>query len=285
VTSQPGDGQPPKAEGQPGLWNGAGGRGWVALQNVLDQMYQQVEDLLVDTLRSETGGRVLDVGCGTGSTTVAAARRLGATGSCTGIDISEPMIAAARARAEGQGGSVTFIVGDAEAYPLERASFDAVISRFGVMFFADPVAAFRNLRGAARAGALLRLIVWRSADENPFMTMAERAAAPLLPDLPVRRPDEPGQFAFADRDRVGRILADSGWSAIDIQPIDVPCAMPESALVRYLTKLGPVGRVLQQATDELQARVVAAIRPAFEPYVHGAEVRFDAACWLIVARA
>jgi SAM-dependent methyltransferase len=255
------------------------------LQDVLDQMYQPVEDLLVDAIRSEATARVLDVGCGTGSTTVAAARRLGASGSGTGIDISEPMIAAARARAEGQGGSVTFIVGDAQAYPLERASFDAVISRFGVMFFADPVAAFRNLHGAASAGALLRLIVWRSADENPFMTAAERAAAPLLPDLPVRRPDEPGQFAFADRDRVRRILADSGWSKIDIQPIDVPCAMPESVLVPYLTQLGPVGRVLQQATDDVRARVVAAIRPAFDSYVHGAEVRFDAACWIVVARA
>src|SRR3982751_48183 len=138
VTSQPGDGQPPGPDGQPGLWNGAGGRGWVALQDVLDQMYQPVEDLLVDAIRSETADRVLDVGCGTGSTTVAAARRLGASGSYTGIDISEPMIASARARAEGQGGSVTFIVGDAQAYPFERASFDAVISRFGVMFFADP---------------------------------------------------------------------------------------------------------------------------------------------------
>ena len=285
MTSQPGDGQPPGPDGQPGLWNGAGGRGWVALQDVLDQMYQPVEDLLVDAIRSETADRVLDVGCGTGSTTVAAARRLGASGSSTGIDISEPMIASARARAEGQGGSVTFIVGDAQAYPFERASFDAVISRFGVMFFADPVAAFRNLRGAARAGALLRLIVWRSADENPFMTAAERAAAPLLPDLPVRRPDEPGQFAFADRDRVRRILADGGWSEIDIQPIDMPCAMPERVLVSYLTQLGPVGRVLQQATDDVRARVVAAIRPAFDPYVHGAEVRFDAACWMVLARA
>ncbi len=285
MTSQPGDGQPPRPDDQPALWNGAGGRGWVGLQDLLDQMYQPLEDLLVDAIRSETTRRVLDVGCGTGSTTVAVARRLGASGSSTGIDISEPMIAAARARGERQGRSVTFIVGDAQTYPLERASFDAVISRFGVMFFADSVAAFTNLRGAATGGAMLRLIVWRSAAENPFMTTAERAAAPLLPDLPLRRPNEPGQFALADRDRVRRILADSGWSEIDIQPIDVPCAMPESALVRYLTELGPVGRTLEQATDEVRARVVAAIRPAFDPYVRGAEIRFDAACWTVGARA
>jgi SAM-dependent methyltransferase len=194
------------------------------------------------------------------------------------------MIAAARARAERAGAPATFIVADAQTYPLERESFDAIISRFGVMFFDDPVAAFANLRGAARAGAVLRCVAWRSAAENPFMTTAERAAAPLLPDLPVRRPNEPGQFAFADRDRVRRILEASGWSEIDVQPLDVPCAMPEDALARYLTHLGPVGRSLQQADDELRARVVAAIRPAFDPFVHGPEVRFTGACWMIGAR-
>jgi hypothetical protein len=180
---------------------------------------------------------------------------------------------------------VTFVVADAQTYAFERATFDAVMSRFGVMFFGDAVAAFTNLRGAAHAGAALRAVVWRSMDENPFMTAAERAAAPLLPDLPPRRPDEPGQFAFADPERVRRILAASGWSAIDLQPIDVSCAMPESALVPYLTQLGPVGRALQQADDDLRARVIAAIRPAFDPYVRAAEVRFTAACWMVSARA
>jgi SAM-dependent methyltransferase len=279
------DDQQPKLSEQTALWSGAGGQGWVAAQQLVDQLFQPLEDLLVDTVSPETTRRVLDVGCGTGGTTVAVARRLDANGSCTGIDISEPMIAAAQARAQRQGASVVFIVADAQTYPLEPASFDAIISRFGVMFFNDSVEAFRNLRRAARAGASLRLIVWRSADENPIMTTAERAAAPLLPDLPARRPNEPGQFAFADRDRVRQILQDSGWSAIDIQPIDVPCALPENALVRYLTSLGPVGRRLQQADDQLRARVVAAVRPAFDPYVHDAQVRFSAACWMVAARA
>ncbi len=269
---------------QTALWNGAGGGGWVASQELLDQLFHPLEDLLVDAVSSETTSRVLDVGCGTGGTTVAVARRLGATGSSTGIDISEPMIAAARARAARESASATFIVADAQTYPLERAGFDAIISRFGVMFFNDPARAFTNLRRAARAGARLRLIVWRSAEDNPFMTTAERAAAPLLPDLPVRRPDEPGQFGFADPDRVRRLLEESGWSESDLQPLDVPCAMPETALVRYLTQLGPVGRILQQADDEVRARVVAAVRPAFAPYVHGAEVRFTAACWMVGAR-
>jgi SAM-dependent methyltransferase len=279
------DRQPPKTSEQSALWNGAAASGWVASQDLLDRTYQAIEDRLVDEISPATTSRVLDVGCGTGSTTVAAARRLGANGRCTGVDISEPMIAAARDRAERAGMPVTFIVADAQTYPFEPASFDAIISRFGVMFFADSVAAFTNLRRAASAGAILRSVVWRSAEDNPFMTAAEQAAAPLLPDLPARRPNEPGQFAFADRDRVRGIFEAAGWSQIDIQPIDVPCAFPESALVRYVTQLGPVGRALQPATDDRRARVVAAVRPAFDRYVHAAEVRFNAACWMVAARA
>ena len=117
------------------------------------------------------------------------------------------------------------------------------------------------------------------------MTTAERAAARLLPELPVRRPNEAGQFGLADRERVRTILEESGWSEIEIQPVDVACAMPESALVRYFTELGPVGCMLQQTDAELRARVIATVRPAFDPYVHGAQVRFTAKCWLVGARA
>jgi len=154
-----------------------------------------------------------------------------------------------------------------------------------VMFFADPVAAFANLRRAATADAAMRLLAWRSAAENPFMTTAERAAAPLLPDLPPRRPDAPGQFAFADHRRVHGILADSGWTDIDIHAIDVACTLPERELVPYLARLGPVGQALQDADEQTKARVLDAVRPAFDPYVRGAEVRFTAACWMIAARA
>src|SRR5437764_12412260 len=113
------------------------------------------------------------------------------------------------------------------------------------MFFSDPVAACGNLRQAGSDGAELRFIAWRSAQENPFMTTAERAAAPLLPNLPARRPDAPGQFAFADRNRLYSILEESGWAEIDIRPLDA-LMLPEKELVRYLTALGPVGLALQE---------------------------------------
>lgn len=265
------------------LWNGSGGRTWVEAEEIVDRMFKPFEDLLVKAVSAGSATRLLDVGCGTGTTTVAVARVLGPQGRCTGIDISDPMIAAARARAAREHTTATFVCADAQTHTFEPDSFDMIISRFGVMFFGDSVRAFTNLRRAGRDDAELRLLAWRSAAENPFMTTAERAAAPLLPNLPVRRPDEPGQFAFADRRRVYSILEESGWAEIDIQPIDTLCTLPENALVGYVSRLGPVGRILQEADDETRTRVIETVRPAFDPYVEGTEVRFTAACWMVRA--
>jgi SAM-dependent methyltransferase len=253
-------------------------------QDLLDRLFKPFENLLVEAVAAGSGGSLLDVGCGTGSTTLAAARRLGTAARCTGIDITEVMIASARARAEREGVPARFIRADAAMHPFEPASFDTIMSRFGVMFFDDPIGAFANLRRAAADDATLTMIVWRSAAENPFMTAAEVAAAPLLPDLPPRDPDAPGQFAFARRDRVQTILEKSGWSDIDIQPADIECALAEAELVRYVTRLGRVGVALEDADEPTRARVVSAVRPAFDRYVHGAGVRFTAACWTIGAR-
>ena len=265
------------------LWNGLAGHAWVEAQELLDPMFTPLEDLLVEAVSAGSGRRVLDVGCGTGSTTLAVARRLGAQGRCIGIDISAPMITAARARAEREGTSAGFICADAQTHAFEPASFDMIISRFGVMFFGDSARAFANLRHASENGAALRFIAWRSPSENPFMTTAERAAAPLLPNLPARRPDAPGQFAFADQRRVHHILEESGWAEIDIRPIDVACTLPEKELVHYLTRLGPLGLILHEADDRTRTQVIETARAAFDPYVHGAEVRFTAACWMAAA--
>ncbi len=279
------DATPPPGNAQAALWNGHAGRAWVDAQASLDQMFQPLEDLLAEASSAASGGHVLDVGCGTGGTTLAVARRHGAEGRCTGIDISAPMIAAACARAEREGASARFICANAQTHAFEPASFDMVISRFGVMFFDDAVQAFANLRRAARDDARLRFIAWRSAAENPFMTTAERAAAPLLPNLPARQPGAPGQFAFADRQRVHTVLQDSGWAGIDIQPIDVTCTLPEAALRGYLGRMGPVGLALQTADQDTRAQVIDTVRAAFEPFVHGTEVRFTAACWSVGARS
>jgi ubiquinone/menaquinone biosynthesis C-methylase UbiE len=266
-------------------WNGPAGRGWVELQEVLDQIYKPIDELLVEAVAVGSSDRVLDVGCGTGGTTVAVAKRLGPKGHCVGIDISEPMLAAAEARAIRAGVATRFVRANAQDHPFEPAHFNRIISRFGVMFFDDPVAAFANLRRAARDDAEFRFVAWRSAEQNPFMTTAERVAAPFLPNIPARKPDAPGQFAFADNRRIYQILEASGWSAIDIHSIDVACVFPEKELVHYLTRLGPVGLILHETDEPTRMRVIETVRAAFDSYVHGTEVRFTAACWMVGARA
>jgi ubiquinone/menaquinone biosynthesis C-methylase UbiE len=274
---------PPANDQQAALWNGPAGRAWVDAQQVLDQMFKPFENLLVEAVRAASAQRVLDVGCGTGSTTLAIAQALGARGHCTGADISQPMIAVARARAEREGSPASFICDDVQRHAFEPAGFDLIVSRFGVMFFDNPVAAFANLCRAACAGGKLHAIAWRSAADNPFMTTAERAAEPLLPQMPARAPGGPGQFAFADREHVASILEQSGWTDIAIQPIDVECTLPEQELVRYFSRLGPVGLMLKQADEPTRKQVIQAVRAAFAPYVHGSDVRYMAACWTVRA--
>jgi SAM-dependent methyltransferase len=178
-----------------------------------------------------------------------------------------------------------FIRADAQVHAFEPASFDFMISRFGVMFFDDPVAAFANLRRAARSGGELRLVVFRSIDENPFMTTAERAAAPWLPNIPPRKPNAPGQFAFADRARVLGILDGAGWSSGELAPVDIECAFPATELERFFTRLGPLGQVLREADEATRQRVVREVRAGFEPFVRDGQVRFTSACWMVSARA
>jgi SAM-dependent methyltransferase len=270
---------------QHALWNGPAARAWIDEKDVLDRMFQPFEDMLTDHARRLGVDSVLDIGCGTGRTTFALADALGPQARCTGIDISEPMIEVAQQRAQRDGRSVEFIAADAQHHAFAAAAFDLFVSRFGVMFFDEPVTAFANLRRAARPGASLCCIAWRSATENPFMTTAEHAAAPLLPAMPPRRLDGPGQFAFADRRHTEAMLQQAGWNRIAISPLDVSCSFPADKLLAYLTRLGPLGVALQSVDEAARPRVIEVVRTAFEPFVQGDEVVFDAACWCVDASA
>lgn len=268
------------------LWNEANGRTWVELQSVLDRMLAPFAGIVVDEAFPGAGGRVTDIGCGAGATTLAMARRLGPGGLALGVDISGPLVAAAaeRARAE-RLENAAFVQADAQTYAFDEAGFDAVMSRFGVMFFEDPEAAFANIRRGVRSGGKLAFVAWRSPAENPFMTTAMRAAAPFLPPLPTPEPGAPGQFGFADGERVRCILEASGWTGVEVRPIDVPASVAEADLKTYVARMGPVGAAMRELPEADRARIVEALETAYAPFIEDGEARFTAACWLVTARA
>lgn len=261
---------------QAAMWTAAG-RGWAEVEDTVNLMLQPFEELLVQAAARRPRRQVLDVGCGTGGVTRAIAAATGAT--CVGVDISETMLAAAKPTE-----TVRFVHADAQVHTFEE-SFDLIVSRFGVMFFEDPVAAFGNLLRASTPGGELCFIAWRSADENPFMTTAQQAAVRLVPDLPTYEPDAPGPFALADADRVRKVLGDSGWTGIGISPVDVVRTIPEELLEPYLRNLGPISRALREAPEGERDGIFASVRGAFDPFVHGSEVRVPGACWQVTASA
>ena len=267
-------------------WNGHSGNAWADLQPMLDRLYQPFEKILTDAVITDGVRDVLDVGCGTGATTLALAERLGTAGRCTGIDISQVLVDIARHRAEAAGATnARFVLGDGQSQAFAPKSFDAVASRFGVMFFADPVAAFTNIHNATRPRGGLTCIAWRPKSENPFQTTAERAAEPLIGRVGPSDPHAPGQFGFADADRVRGILAASGWDAIDIAPLDVPLALPRDDLAVYIRRMGYVAIALPDLEEKLRAKVTDALDQAFAAFLIDDVARFNAACWMIRARA
>jgi SAM-dependent methyltransferase len=268
---------------QAALWNGEMGQTWVEMARVTDQLFEPLTAPLLEAA-SAGASALLDVGCGAGFTTLALARELGPGTRTVGADISGPLLLAARDRSMAAGVPIDFVFGDAQTFDFGPARFDLIVSRLGVMFFADPVAAFANLRAAATDAARLRFVCWRDPAENPFMTLTARATKGLL-DLPARIPNTPGPYGLADAERTRGILADAGWSGVEVRPFDATCAMPAEELMTFLTRIGPLREALADADDDLREAVLDAVRTAAEPFVSGDRVSFEAALWVVDAAA
>jgi SAM-dependent methyltransferase len=229
------------------------------------------------------GDRVLDVGCGAGATTRMLRELSGAGGAALGVDISQPLVTQARA----QGGDVQYVVADAASYELPRGAFQMIFSRFGVMFFDDPKAAFTNLhRGLAPEGRLA-FVCWRAPAENPWGSAPLAAARDLLPPSDPPPADAPGPFAFADRSRITAILEGAGYHDIAIAPHDDVMWLADSlddALANVL-EIGPLARAAAELDAATQLAIKQRVRGALAPFIDAAgAVSPPAAVWLVTAR-
>jgi SAM-dependent methyltransferase len=269
-------------------WNGLGGQHWTDRQPVQDVLLAPISQALIDGCQAKAGERVIDVGCGCGSTSIALAQGVAPNGSVLGVDISAPMLARARELA-GKDTPVDFVLADATVYPFDRHGFDLITSRFGVMFFADPVVSFANLHLALKPSGRLAFVCWREPRENPMMMVPLQAAYKHVPKLPQVGPEDPGPFSFADEKRVTRILREAGFSGIRMEPrdlvLDLAIGRGLEAAVQGALEIGPAARALADHPEDVRAAATQSIREALIPFVHGTSVQMPASIWLATARA
>jgi ubiquinone/menaquinone biosynthesis C-methylase UbiE len=270
-------------------WNGPGGSHWTARQEMQDAVLEPVARALAEASAPARGERVVDIGCGCGATTLDAARAVGSSGGALGVDVSEPMVARARERAAAAALAARFLVADATIHDFSGENSDLMISRFGVMFFAEPAASFANMRKALKPGGRLVFACWREARLNPWMMVPLKAAVRHVPRLPELGPEDPGPFSFSDEARVTRILSMAGFREISLEPVDLELDTAvglgfENAIASAL-EIGPASRAMQGQPEEARAAAIAEIRAALEPYRRGESVPLGAAIWIVRARA
>jgi SAM-dependent methyltransferase len=271
-------------------WNETAGPRWTALHEVLDRQLRPLGRRAMDRAHLASGERVLDVGCGCGDTTLELGGRVGAAGTVVGVDVSAPMLARARAQADAAGATnVRFEEGDAETHRFPSGAFDLVFSRFGVMFFADPAAAFVNLRAALRRGGRLAFVCWQALAENPWLDVALRAAARHLTLPPRPAPDAPGPFSFADPDRVRDVLTRAGFAEIAVDDVRETLAVGggmtvDGAVALLLEGVGPTSAALRDAGPAVRPLVTAAVREALAPFDGPDGVRMASASWIVTGR-
>jgi ubiquinone/menaquinone biosynthesis C-methylase UbiE len=269
-------------------WNGPGGQHWTDRQQAQDTLLAGVADILLDRAAVQAGMRIIDVGCGCGATTIAFAQRVGPGGHVSGIDISAPMLARARQIAPA-GLPADFVLADATVYPFDLASCDLLVSRFGVMFFADPALSFANMRGALRPSGRLAFACWREPRDNPWLMTPLQAVYKHVPKLPQLGPEDPGPFAFASEARVNRILAEAGFTQIAMErcdlALDVGIGRGLDAAVETALEIGPAARALDGQPPELRAAATISIREALLPFASGQTVMLPASIWIVTAKA
>jgi ubiquinone/menaquinone biosynthesis C-methylase UbiE len=268
------------------FWNGPGAARWTVHQVALDHALRTFGEAAISRAAVREGEHVLDVGCGCGDSTLSLAGRVGTAGSVTGVDVAAPLLARARQRASALE-QVRFIQGDAAVLSLP-AEHDLIFSRFGVMFFSDPVRAFKQLRAALRPKGRLAFVCWRAFTDNPWATIPFESILEVFPDAqPTAPAGAPGPFAFADRAKLEEVLSAAGFRSIAIERFDDPLIMSEGSLsdaVDFAINTGPVARLLLDASPEALARVRDGMARTLAQHHDASGVRLMGSVWLVTAQ-
>lgn len=266
-------------------WNAAAGERWSAFQQNIDRAFAPLGAAGFAKAAPQPGEAVLDVGCGCGASSIDLAQAIGASGVLTGVDVSQPMLAVARQRADALHlANAQFTLADASAHAFGAESFDLVYSRFGVMFFDDPAAAFTNIRRSVRAGGRLVFVCWRELATNPWFTVPMNAVKPHVPAQPRVDPNEPGPLAFADPNRVRGILESAGFSNVAFDAFDAQLPFGSIAEASELvTKIGPTSRLIEGANADEFAIAKVALDDAMRAHAVQGQVALGAGVWIVSA--
>lgn len=269
-------------------WNAEAGHSWAEMQTRMDLVLTPVTAALLDLARPAPGERVLDIGSGTGETSLILAEAVGEAGDVLGVDISRPMLRIAEQRAEALDSLAEFLEADAAALPGD-ADRDLLISRFGVMFFEEPVAAFANLRRHTRPDGRLCFACWQAPGDNGWATLSMAAVADLMPPGPPADPHAPGPFAFADAARVTGILEKAGWRDVQLVPFDFYMQIgrgddPVADAVDFSLKIGPAARAAREGGPALATKAADALSNIYANHVIDGMVALPASIWLVTAR-
>jgi SAM-dependent methyltransferase len=267
-------------------WNSVAGQRWAERQTQIDAMLAPLTEALLAAAAPAADARVLDVGCGCGTTTLALAAR-SPDGAVTGLDVSAPQLEVARRRGRDLA-NLTWTCADAAVHRFGPAAFDLLFSRLGVMFFGDPIAAFANLRESIRPGGRLLFACWRALAENPWARVPLAAALTHLPPPSPPEPEAPGPFAFADAARIVRILTGAGWAEPRITrcdfPVDLAGTKGLDAAVAHTLQIGAATRALTDQPKEVRSAAAVSIRASLAPYAAvGGAVSLPGSVWFVAS--
>jgi ubiquinone/menaquinone biosynthesis C-methylase UbiE len=270
-------------------WNSAQTRIWADDYEVIDRLFAGLTRVALDHAAPKLGERVIDIGCGSGTTVLELAARVGQSGYVLGADVSKPSVEKARERIAAAGVQQAEItLCDVSTHTFPANSFDLVFSRFGVMFFADPVAAFANIHQAMKSDGRLAVAVFRTPQENKWATAALAAVRHLLPPITPPGPEDPGQFSWADAARVHRILETAGFQDISLTPHDpeMPLAGRGGAAeaASFMSRVGPVVRATSDASEQRRKEVRAALEAFFKIHEGPTGIVLPGAIWVVTAR-